>query len=118
MAGHFLVVEAADGEAQAHLEAFLLAVAHPGHGRGKGAGLAPELVVDRLGAVQADAHVGQAQVLEAPGHVPVNQGAVGGDHGPHAQGHGLIHQVEEVRPHQGLAPGKQHHRHPESPSDP
>ena len=110
---HFLVIEAADGEAQAHLEARLLAVAHPGHGRGKGPGLAPESVVGRLGAVQADAHVREPQVLQAPGHLRGDEGAVGGDHRPHAVGHGPVHQFQQVGPHQGLAPGKQHHRHAE-----
>ena len=111
--GHFLVVEAADGEPEAHLESCLLAVAHPGHGRGEGTLLAPELIVDGLGAVQADAHVRKAQVLEAPGQAPVYEGAVGGDHGPHPVGHGPGHQVKEIRPHQGLAAGEQHHRHAE-----
>ena len=48
---HFLIIEPADGEAEPHLEAHFLAVPHPGHGRGKGPGFAPEAVVGGGGAV-------------------------------------------------------------------
>ena len=48
-----------------------------------------------------------------PRPFPVDEGAVGGDHGPHAVGHGPRHQFREVRPHQGFAAGKQHDRHAE-----
>ena len=110
---HLLIIEPAHRKAQSHLEAHLLAVAHPGHGRGKGPGFPPEPVVGGGSAVQADAHVRQAQVAQLPGPLPVDEGAVGGDHRPHAVGHGKLHQFRQVRPHQRFAPGKQHHRHAE-----
>ena len=58
---NFFVVVLVNGEAQAYLDARLLAVPDALHGRGKGPVLAPEAVVDRLHPVQADAHVGKAE---------------------------------------------------------
>ncbi len=70
--------------------------------------------MDFFHAVEADADVGQTDIFECPGHGGGDQGAVGGNDGPHALGDRIFGQFRQVRPHQGLAAGKQHDRDAES----
>ena len=80
--------------------------------RGKRPGLGPKAVIHGGGAVQADADVGQADLLKVHRQVPADQGAVGGNDRPHALGDRLGHEFQQVLPHQRFPSRKQDHRRP------
>ena len=107
---HLIGVSLVDGEAQPDLDARLPAVADPLQGLVKGPLHPPEAVVDLFQPVQADPHIGETDALKIPGLLPGDQGPVGGDHRPHPLGYRVLGQLRQVRPHQRLAAGKEHHR--------
>ena len=109
-AGDLAHVPLVDGEAQAHLQAFGLAVGHAFQGLAEGTGHAAETVVHFFHAVQGDAHVGEAHALEFTGLFLGDEGAVGGDDGAHALGGGMAGQFHQVLAHQGLAAREEHDR--------
>jgi len=102
-AGDFLNIEAVDGEAQAHLDTRRLAVADAVQRSAEGARHRAEAVVDGFHPVDADADVGQADLLQGVRHLGGDQSTVGGDHGAHALGHGVGGQVGQVLAHEGLS---------------
>ena len=85
----------------------------PSSAGAEGARHRAEAVVDGFHPVDADADVGQADLLQGVRHLGGDQGAVGGDHGAHALGHGVGGQVGQVLAHEGLPAGKQHDGHAE-----
>ena len=58
--GNFHCVALVDGEAQADLDAFFLAIFKPFQGAAVGTGYAPEAIVDFFAAVERDAHIREA----------------------------------------------------------
>ena len=67
------------------------------------------MVVRVFQSVQADTDVRQSGVLQALGHLFGDQGPVCGDDRPHALFGGPGDQLEDIRAHEGLATGEQHH---------
>ena len=110
---HLLDIVVVDSKAQAHPLAHSHAVLNACHGLCICSRHAPEFIIHILQPVQGNAHITHAYILDAPGHFPGNQGAVGGEGGTHAGCLGVLCQLEEIRPDQWLAPGKEQHRHTE-----
>ncbi len=108
--GHLALVALVDGEAQAHLQPFGLAILDAFQRAAERAGHGAEPVVHLFAAVQRNADVGQAHFLQFAGLLLGDQGAVGGDDRPHAARGGVLGQFHQVLAHQRFAAGKEHHR--------
>jgi len=59
--------------------------------------------------VQADAHVRKAHLVETPGGLRSDEGAVGGQNHPHASVPRVSRQIQHVRPGQRLSAGEKEH---------
>ncbi len=112
-AADVLDIAAVHGEAQAHLDPAPQAGADAGEGQVKGARDAAEAVVGLLESVEADADVGEVDLLEPGRHLVPDQGAVGGDDGAQVAGAGVGNELEDVGAHQGFAAGEEDDRHAE-----
>ena len=103
-----------DREAHADLDPQIPADPDPPHRRCEGPGHPPEAVMRRLGAVQAHADVGEADLPEDPGLPFADQRSVRRDDRPHPALHGKPRQLRQVGPHQRLAARKQKDRRAEA----
>ena len=108
-AGDLVDVVAGDGEAETDLEAGALAGPDPFQGPAERAADSAEVVVGRLQAIQADAGIGDAGLLEPDRHRVIDERPVGRHHRAHAGGHRPPRQFRQIRPHQGFAAGEQQH---------
>ena len=94
------------GDRGVHLEGHAqpLAVLHRLNGDVPGAGHAAELVVDLpLAAIEADAHASAARRLQLLDPLRRQQRPVRPQHHPEARLRAVLHEVEDVRPDEGLA---------------
>jgi hypothetical protein len=78
----------------------------------EGAGNGAELVVDLLAAIDGDAHVGQADLLELARLLLGDERAVGADDRAHPLAGRVAGKLDQILAHQGFAAGKQHDRGP------
>jgi hypothetical protein len=102
-----LVIVAGQFKAQAYPLLYCLAVAETFHGLVEGAHLAAEFVVDLADAVEADAHVGEAEILDALRDIAGDKRAVGGQRRADSQLDSMLDQLKEVLAHERLAAGEQ-----------
>jgi len=58
-------------------------------------------------AIQADADIGQADLLQHRRLFPGKQSTVGGKHRPHAPFDSVLGKLRKILPHQGFAAGKE-----------
>ena len=103
--GHFNGVTLVDGEAQADLDAFFAAVFETFEGAAERALHSTEVVMHLFAAIEGNAHVGEAHVLEHLGHVAVDESTVGGDNGAHALGGSVAGQLGQVLADGGFGEG-------------
>jgi hypothetical protein len=112
-AGQVLMIVLGHGEAHADLEPGIAAQADAGQRQVEGALHAAELVVRGAEAVEADADVVVADGADAVEHGRVDQRAVGGQRGEEAHLLRARRDLENVRPQQRLAAGKDQRRNAE-----
>ena len=101
---------AGQGQAQAGAHPGGAAGAQASQRRGEGACLAPERVVPRRRAVEADADIRNPDFAQATGDLGGDEGAIGRDHRLEAGGAGAVHQVRQVGPQQRFATREEQHR--------
>ena len=102
-------VVARHGHAQAHLHAARAEAADGVEGESIGAGAAAEGVVDCLGAVDGDAHVGDAEVADPVGGGVVDERAVRGEGDAQSLLLSIRGEGADVGSGEGLAAGEQKH---------
>jgi hypothetical protein len=104
-------VVAGKREPQADFLADGLAVAKRGHRLVKRAHFATEVIVRGPHAIERDADVGEADVLDALRPLGIDPRAVGGKREAQALAGGVFGQFEELRVNRRLAAGKQQRGH-------